>query len=921
MALSLHTLWSSYTAASSRSAANDMGLPPPGHAVIVGIDSARFFKLCKDGRLLDAKFRKADVDLVFTKFAKQRRLDYEAFQKVLSEIAVKKDADGEALVETLLRRTENGPSMHGTLAESTRLHDDKSTYTGVYKAGGPTTIDYEKQGMDKLCDRTKRATIRGVPELAVYGPGGINVLMAPSLPCSPFMHLPAGKSHSNSSSDEPHMNTGSGDDHNLRGSHEEKNDKDREDADPAYMNHDGEFSMGQFMASLTSANLKDALLPRKLAQLCKHLYVLYTAASSRSSANDMGLPPPPKPIAQGIDSARFLKLLKDGSMLDRHVRYSDVDVVFTKHAKGRRLNLQGFQSALLEIALKRQTDIGKILNMLYESSANGPTIRGSASEYTRLHDDKSTYTGVYKAGGPTTVDYEKQSMDQLCDRRKKATVRGTPNIMLNGPGDKFAIESAHKQALDSSREHFERRNRAHGYSGIVSGEDAARENQARAVSHTPESVLGKYYMNKRQVAMSPLPFASPAGGSARGGNGGGGGESEHATPQHHRSNIEYTDSMGVSHIVEGHDAGLSSEDMEITEEQLGATQEIYRQYELHSRSFKEQQQLKNDPDIDVYGGAGCGLDSSKFLKLCVDGHLFDRFYSRNDVDIVYMKHRASAAAGGAHAARKMNFECFQNALLEIAFKKGQRLGALIDHISFRTAGGPSNNHGTIAEANRFYDDKTLFTGVAARAGTVNSVFNSMHESSKGLEYEYDAGNSLHPGNIYASPDAVAAEAPATTEDIDMSVTGEQLECVRQLFTSFAASSKKSSGKGDGGSSSEEPAVDSTRFAKLCVDGALFDDMFAREHVDIVFAKYKSQKASLKRRMDFEGFQRALLEIATKKKTPLGDMVDALVTSAISGPSLNGTMAEANRFHDDKSTYTSTSKNGGADFRVQKQGIF
>jgi hypothetical protein len=520
-------------------------------------------------------------------------------------------------------------------------------------------------------------------------------------------------------------------------------------------------------------------------------------------------------------------------------------------------------------------------------------------------------------------------MDQLCDRRKKATVRGTPNIMLNGPGDKFAIESAHKQALDSSRDHFERRNRAHGYSGIVSGEDAAKENQARASLQTPESVLGKYYMNKRQVAMSPVPFASLASGAGRagGGVGGVGGESEPTTPQHHRSNIEYTDLMGMSHMVEGNDTGLSIEDMEITEEQLSATQEIYRQYELHSRSFKEQQLLKNDPQIDVYGGVGCGLDSSKFLKLCVDGHLFDRYYSRNDVDIVYMKHRASAAAGlglagahGAHAVRKMNFECFQNALLEIAFKKGQRLGALIDHISFRTAGGPSNNNGTIAEANRFYDDKTTFTGVAAHAGTGNSVFSSMQEFNKGLEFVYADGDSAQIGDPSASPAAAAAAAPATTEEIDMSVTAEQLECVRQLFGSFAASSKKSSGKG-GNDGNDEPAVDSTRFVKLCVDGELFDALFVREHVDIVFAKYKSQKASLKRRMDFEGFQRALLEIATKKKTPLGDLVDSLVTSAIAGPSLSGTMAEANRFHDDKNTYTSTSKNGGADFRVQKQGIF
>ena len=191
--MSLEDLWASYRDASSRSAANDMGIPPAGHETTKGIDSARWMKLCKDGKLMDKKFRRVDVDLVFAKYAKQRRLDFEGFQHCLVEIALKKETDGELLVENLLANTVDGPSIKGSYAKPTRLHDDKSTYTGVYKAGGPTVIDYEKQGMSVLCDRTKRATLRGVPEIAVYGPGGINVLMAPTLPKSPFVHLPAGK--------------------------------------------------------------------------------------------------------------------------------------------------------------------------------------------------------------------------------------------------------------------------------------------------------------------------------------------------------------------------------------------------------------------------------------------------------------------------------------------------------------------------------------------------------------------------------------------------------------------------------------------------------------------------------------------------------------------------------------------------------
>jgi len=69
----------------------------------------------------------------------------------------------------------------------------------------------------------------------------------------------------------------------------------------------------------------------------------------------------------------------------------------------------------------------------------------------RLHDDKSTYTGVYKAGGPTTVDYEKMGMNQLCDRTKKATLRGTPTYAVHGIMDRDLRPSTHNLGLQVSK--------------------------------------------------------------------------------------------------------------------------------------------------------------------------------------------------------------------------------------------------------------------------------------------------------------------------------------------------------------------------------------------------------------------------------------------------------------------------------------
>ena len=86
--MDLYTLWENYTAASTRSAVNDFGLAPPPNPVNVGIDSARFLKLCKDGKLVGRNLRNQDIDVIFAKYAKQRRLNFGTFQDALVEVSV-----------------------------------------------------------------------------------------------------------------------------------------------------------------------------------------------------------------------------------------------------------------------------------------------------------------------------------------------------------------------------------------------------------------------------------------------------------------------------------------------------------------------------------------------------------------------------------------------------------------------------------------------------------------------------------------------------------------------------------------------------------------------------------------------------------------------------------------------------------------
>ena len=53
------------------------------------------------------------------------------------------------------------------------------------------------------------------------------------------------------------------------------------------------------------------------------------------------------------------------------------------------------------------------------------TFKGTKADNVKLHDDKSTYTGVYAKGGPSVSDNDKvKDLSNLCNRGE-ADVRGT----------------------------------------------------------------------------------------------------------------------------------------------------------------------------------------------------------------------------------------------------------------------------------------------------------------------------------------------------------------------------------------------------------------------------------------------------------------------------------------------------------------
>lgn len=128
--------------------------------------------------------------------------------------------------------------------------------------------------------------------------------------------------------------------------------------------------------------------------------------------------------AKEIDGKTFAKCAKDCGVINKSCTATDIDLIFAKSkAKdSRKITYAQFKSAIQLCADKRKQDFAALEAVIL--AAGGPVFSGTKAEANKFHDDKSLYTGVYAAGGPTNVDKDKVSdISQTLDRGA-ADVRG-----------------------------------------------------------------------------------------------------------------------------------------------------------------------------------------------------------------------------------------------------------------------------------------------------------------------------------------------------------------------------------------------------------------------------------------------------------------------------------------------------------------
>lgn len=255
-----------------------------------------------------------------------------------------------------------------------------------------------------------------------------------------------------------------------------------------------------------------------------------------------------------------------------------------------------------------------------------------------------------------------------------------------------------------------------------------------------------------------------------------------------------------------------------------------------------------------------GKEWAKFVK---DNHLLGKGLVKTDIDMIFAK----VVPKGK---RKLDFECFKQAIRHVATKKKINNGQMQDIVT--ACHGPEL-HGTKQDAVRFYDDKSSFTG-AACANANFGVEDDGHRS----------GDARHAKQ--------AAEAAAKMKG------GKEGDWkpVEASFNNFAGPGAELDGK---------------ELVKLCTDVHLFGGGFTKNDVDVVFAGV----ARKKKKIDFEDFKAICYKIADKKKIDVSE-VQAKVAAA-EGPVIHATKAEYSKFYDDKDTFTGSHTENHHDGRHEK----
>merc|ERR1719199_284947 len=96
-----------------------------------------------------------------------------------------------------------------------------------------------------------------------------------------------------------------------------------------------------------------------------------------------------------LDGKELLKMCEDCHLICKKFTKQDVDVTFSGIArKLKKIGFEQFKDIVRSIAKKStNSDVGAIQQKI--AACDGPHLKATRAEYSKFHDDKSTFTGAH----------------------------------------------------------------------------------------------------------------------------------------------------------------------------------------------------------------------------------------------------------------------------------------------------------------------------------------------------------------------------------------------------------------------------------------------------------------------------------------------------------------------------------------------
>mmetsp|Transcript_44873 Transcript_44873/g.130718 ORF Transcript_44873/g.130718 Transcript_44873/m.130718 type:complete len:1266 (-) Transcript_44873:88-3885(-) len=440
---------------------------------------------------------------------------------------------------------------------------------------------------------------------------------------------------------------------------------------------------------------------------------------------------------QDMDGKSFAKLCKDCGLVDKALTVTDVDIVFAKVVtKGqRRICLQQFDEALMLLAEKKCVDVEDVCRRVRRT--DGPVLKSTKTDAVRFHDDRSTYTGTHVQGGPEPA--AKGRGHSPCpafrvtlppfsyhDETEARAASAIASAVQASSRERSPPRSA-RASSPPPRSPFPRQPSPVARRASYSGEALRAPSPARIVPRRASMSVCVSRDASPPRAASPMRHQLSTGGRR---------DSCSSGPHllqvvRHCRTSDLEDELrsrllSPMSASEGQAASSGSPSPRPPLTPMTPTTPLSPSPQQQPQQPQPPQSLSQQaPVVAARPGGGtnasretvedtfrayCGsrpdMDGTTFAKLCKDCHLVDSTLNASHMDIIFSK-------VVLRGQRRIDFQQFRDALQLIADRKGVSIAVVTRAVA--TSEGPVLKY-TKAEAVRFYDDKSQYTGTHAYGG-------------------------------------------------------------------------------------------------------------------------------------------------------------------------------------------------------------